>query len=187
MAPAAEHLSLTVPFDLELFLLASQERRIGGAVMEKMAATWQEWTRHCTAARLHADGRSYLLVWLDESVEQAVDNAWKISPSGGFQLNALAQTLCMATVRALVPEIAEAGCAPAPKPGGGLKKALAAAGAPYVANGPTLSRRYAVLTPMPFKGGCEICAMRADCPKGNAGGGEAFSVLLPGHEPGEPA
>ena len=182
---SAEYLSLTIPFDLELFLLTSQERRIGGAVMEKMAATWRDWTRHCTAARLRADGRGYLLVWLDEWVEQEVDKAWNASPSSGFQLNALAQTLCMATVRAVVPEVAEAGCAPAPKPGPGLKRALEAAGAPYAANG-ALSRRYAVLTPMPFKGGCEICALRADCPKGTAGG-EAFSVLLPGHEQGSQA
>ena len=186
MASAAcEQLSLTIPFDLELFLLTSQERRIGGAVMEKMVTAWQEWSRHCTASRLHADGRNYLRVWLDEEVERAVDEAWGASPSGGFQLNALAQTLCMATVRAVVPEIVDAGCAPAPRPGPGLKKALAAAGAPYAGDGPALSRRYAVLTPMPFKGGCEICAMRADCPKGNAAGGEAFSVLLPGHEPGD--
>lgn len=181
-AHTPQRLDITPCFDLELFLSTSQERRIGGAVMDGLLGLWREWMPHLTAVRLEAQGRGYLLVWLDEPVEKAVDQAWEASPSSGFQRNALAQTLCMAAVHTALPEIEEAGCAPSPAPTPVLRKALAAAGLPYAGDGPALSRRYAVLTPFPFKGGCEICALRADCPKGRGMGDSAFSVLLPGHE-----
>lgn len=182
--PQAERLTLEIPFDLELFLVTSQERRIGGAIMDRMMALWSEWESRCSALRFQVEGRGYLLVWLDESVERAVDEAWEASPSGGFQAHALAQTLCMAAVHGLIPEIAHSGCAPSPRPGAALQDALKAADVPYVDKGPALSRRYAVLTPMPFRGGCEICSMISSCPKGQGLGGDAYSILLPGYEPG---
>ena len=131
-------------------------------------------------ARKLDGGREYLLIWLDSTVEKEVDAAWSASPSEGFRLNALAQAMCMAAVRELLPEIEDAGCAPAPKPTQALKQALAAEGVPYAGRGPALERRYALLTPFPFKGGCEICCLRQECPKQQAS--NVSSVLLPGHE-----
>ena len=66
----------------------------------------------------------------------------------------------------------------------GLKaiKVLAAEGIPYSNDkDPILSRRYAVVTHYPFKGGCEICVLQSNCPKGQ-GQMEAASVVLPGYE-----
>ena len=63
-----------------------------------------------------------------------------------------------------------------------LREALEAEGIPYSNDkDPILSRRYAVVTHYPFKGGCEICVLQSNCPKGQ-GQMEATSVVLPGYE-----
>ena len=63
-----------------------------------------------------------------------------------------------------------------------LREALEAEGIPYTNDkDPILSRRYAVVTHYPFKGGCEICVLQSNCPKGQ-GQMEAASVVLPGYE-----
>ena len=111
-----------------------------------------------------------------------MDKAWEGSPSNAFLYNALAQTMCMAAVHAVIPEVQDAGCAPAPKPTAPLREALEAEGIPYSNDkDPILSRRYAVVTHYPFKGGCEICVLQSNCPKGQ-GQMEATSVVLPGYE-----
>ena len=72
--------------------------------------------------------------------------------------------------------------AESPKPTATLREALAAEGIPYSNDkDPILSRRYAVVTHYPFKGGCEICVLQSNCPKGQ-GQMEAASVVLPGYE-----
>ena len=43
--------------------------------------------------------------------------------------------------------------------------------------------RFALVTHYPFKGGCEICHLQSNCPKGQ-GKSEAASVVLPGYEQG---
>ena len=75
------------------------------------------------------------------------------------------------------------GCAPSPRPTETLREALASLGIEYREMFGTLTRRYAVVTHYPFKGGCEICHLQAQCPKGQ-GQAEAPSILLPGHESG---
>ena len=52
-----------------------------------------------------------------------MDKAWESSPSNAFLYNALAQTMCMAAVHAVIPEVQDAGCAPAPKPTAALREA----------------------------------------------------------------
>ena len=171
-------------FDMELLLSLSQESRIGGDLMDKCMKLWKTWSDTMTVARIETGKRKYLLVRLDDSVEHTVDEAWEHRPSEGHTLNALAQALCMAVTHDLLPEVQEAGCAPAPKPTDELRDALEAQGVPYLGDGPTLSKRYAVLTHLPFKGGCEICTLLKDCPKGQGKAADAASsVLLPGFEP----
>ena len=121
------------------------------------------------------------MVWLPEDVERQVDAAWEKSPSDGWQDNNLAQFLCMAAVRELLPQVEDAGCAPAPRPTEALREALASLGLHYKEGAATLDRRFAVVTHFPFKGGCEICHLQSQCPKGQ-GQSEAASVLLPGYE-----
>ena len=103
-------------FDMELFMGVSQETRLGGDVMDRFMTLWKNWLPHLTVKGIDTGKIKYLLVALDESVEQDVDKAWEGSPSNAFLYNALAQTMCMAAVHAVIPEVQDAGCAPAPKP-----------------------------------------------------------------------
>lgn len=174
-----EHLDVQPWFDMEMFMSLSQETRMDGDTMDRCMTQWKTWTPHLQVRRLDVGKQQYLLVELAEAVDNEVDAAWDKAPAQAFFLNALAQTMCMSAVHDVLPQIEDAGCAPAPRPTDELRAALVQAGVPYQAKGPGLSRRFAVLTPYPFKGGCEVCALKADCPKGN---GSGSSVLLPGYE-----
>ncbi|MDL2314530.1 hypothetical protein LJC36_06070 [Desulfovibrio sp. OttesenSCG-928-C14] len=185
MPAATEDLKVTPYMDLELLLTNSQETRIDGKIMDKLAESWGRWAAHLKAKRIQAGSESYLAVWLDESVEEQVDEIWDDAPSEAFLYNALAQTMCMSAIYDLLPEVADSGCAPAPRPTLDLKTALEELDLrdPDEENpGLGLARRYAVTTYYPFRGGCEVCDLRAECPK-LKGSGEDYSVVLPGYEP----
>ena len=179
MAHSVRKLEPTPYFDLELLMTVSGETRVGGAVTERFMHLWEKWIPNLQARLLETDSGDYLAVWLSREVEEEVDAVWAASPSEGYLHNALAQVLCMSAVHGFIPAVEDAGCAPSPRPGEDLRAALVEAGLPYTAS-ETLSRRYAVLTPHPFKGGCEICRMREACPK--AQGVKKHSVVLPGFE-----
>lgn len=164
-------------FDIELFLLSSGESRLSGDETDRCAALWSQWAAHISVAAVTALGRQYLAVWLSEAVEQAVDEAWGESPSKGFRLNALAQTMCMCAVHERVPEVEEAGCAPVPPPSTELAAALTAKGLPArAANGMELARRYAVVTLAPFSGGCEVCSLLSSCPRSGQAGDSVIEI-----------
>ena len=148
-------------FDMEGFMTLSQESRLGGATLERLCKLWEEWMPQLKVCEIKTAKISYLAVWLPESVEQQVDAAWEKSPSDGWQDNNLAQYMCMAAVR----------------------EALSGLGLEYREDAPTLNRRFALVTHYPFKGGCEICHLQSNCPKGQ-GKSEAASVVLPGYEQG---
>lgn len=171
-------------FDLEAFMSMSQETRLGGAVLERLVELWGQWLPRLQACEITAGKISYLAVWLPEEVETLVDDSWGKSPSDGFMINNLAQFMCMAAVQEVLPQVEDAGCAPSPRPTETLREALTTIGLEYREDSPVLTRRYAVVTHYPFKGGCEICHLQAQCPKGQ-GQTEAASILLPGHERGE--
>lgn len=168
-------------FDLEEFMTFSRESRLQGGTLENLMLLWEKWLADLKVRRIGKGSNSWLAIWLPEAVEKEVDEAWARSPGEGFLVNNLAQYMCMAAVGELLPQTAEGGCAPSPKSSGALAGALAEAGLEY-ADG-TLKRRYGVLTYYPFKGGCEICGLRENCPRAN-GGESMASVILPGHERG---
>lgn len=169
-------------FDIEEFMGLCQEKRLGGAVLERVLAQWEAWLPLLRVCQITSGPASWLAVWLPKEVETAVDETWAQSASEGFQLNALAQYLCMSAVQELLPQVAAGGCAPSPKPTAELRGALEDLGLPYQSGDSSLlGRRYAVLTYFPFKGGCEVCHMRPMCPKGQ-GRGDNASIVLPGHE-----
>lgn len=178
----AKDIDVSPYFDLELLLGTSQETRIGGDLMDNLAEAWERWLPHAKARHIETAQGGFLLAWLGEAVEEEVDDKWEETPSEAFMYNALAQVMCMGIVHSLMPEVEDAGCAPAPKPTDALADALEAEGVPYLVPGePGLERRFAVVTPYPFRGGCEICMLRQQCPKAGGGGGD-MSVTLPGHE-----
>lgn len=171
-------------FDMELMLGLLQETRLGGQVMEDLAEAWERWLPHLRALTLDTEGGRYLAIWLDEDVERDVDATWGRSATEGFRLNALAQTMIMGAVYQVIPEVEAAGCAPAPKPTPALESALKAEGIPYQEpGGPTLCRRFSVLTHVPFRGACDICHLRDHCPKAAANAESFHSVVLPGNTP----
>ena len=178
MTRTAERVEIHPYFDLELIMSMSQETRLGGAVTERLMRLWEQWIPEVHALRIRMEPIEYLAVWLNEKVEEDVDKVWEQSPSDAYLYNTLAQVLCMSTVHGILPEIQDAGCAPAPRATDKLRAALTAEGLPYTPRG-TLARRYAVVTHYPFKGGCEICSLQHACPKAQ---GEGASLLLPGYE-----
>jgi hypothetical protein len=170
-------------FDMEHMLGLLRETRLDGEVAEKLAEVWERWLSELRAVVLDAGRGRYLAIWLEEAVEKEVDGVFAASPSEGFRLNALAQTLCMGAVCQILPEVEEAGCAPAPRPDEALRAALAGEGVPLRdPSAPSLCRRFSVLTHYPFRGACDACFLEDNCP-GTGGREEAFhSVLLPGEE-----
>lgn len=177
-----ETLAVRPIFDMELMLGLLQEKRVGGQIMESLANAWERWLPLLHALTLDAGGKRYLVIWLDEGVEREVDESWARSATEGFRLNALAQTMIMGAVYQLIPEVEEAGCAPAPRPTSALSSALEAEGVPYQEpGGPALCRRFSVLTHMPFRGACDICHLSAHCPKAAANAESFHSVELPGN------
>lgn len=159
-------------FDMELFLQTAGETRLGGPELEECLALWADWSRRLSCNNVNADGRTYLAVWLAEDVENAIQEEWEKSPSQGFRMHCLAQTMIMCAVHERVPEVEDVGCAPVPKPSEELADALAASGLPARSReGLELARKYAVVTRAPFGGGCEICSLQQNCPRsGNANG-----------------
>lgn len=179
MEIATQKIEVSPWFDLELFLNLSQETRLGGETLDRLQESWNNWSNTLQVHEIKTSDKSYLLVALAEEVGDEIDATWEKSPSLAFQYNALAQTMCMSVIHDLIPQIEDAGCAPAPKPTLELQTALKQLKMGYQPETCTLQARYAVLTPYPFKGGCEICALQAACPKGKDKG---HTVVLPGYE-----
>lgn len=178
---AKEILPVSPSCDVELLMGLLQETRLGGQVMENLAKTWGRWLPELHVIKLDTGKIRYLVVWLGEAVEKEVDDVWARSASDGFRLNGLAQAMCMGAVYQCLPEVEGAGCAPAPKPTDALRAALEAEGIPYQeASGPTLCRRFSVLTHFPFRGACDICYLQKNCPKANGQSDSFHSVELPG-------
>lgn len=169
-------------FDMELFMGVSQETRLGGDVMDRFMTLWKNWLPHLTVKGIDTGKIKYLLVALDESVEQDVDKAWESSPSNCVLVQRAGADHVHGRRTRRDPRSAGRRLRAAPKPTATLREALEAEGIPYSNDkDPILSRRYAVVTHYPFKGGCEICVLQSNCPKGQ-GQMEATSVVLPGYE-----
>jgi hypothetical protein len=64
----------------------------------------------------------------------------------------------------LVPELEEGHCAPLIEPSREMRKKLAEGNLEWNPEG-TMNRQYAVFTPHPYRGGCEICMLKEACPK----------------------
>lgn len=169
-------------FDLMDFMNLNKEKRLDGPIAERLEKLWAEWVGQLSVYKILCGKISYLAVWLPETVENKIDEIWDSSPSEGFLANSLAQFICMQVVSDSIPQVEISGCAPAPKPTESLRKTLAGIGLKYRSDIAVLDRRFAVVTHFPFRGGCEICFLQPQCPKGNGSGEEAGTVVLPGYE-----
>ncbi len=176
-----ENLNIQPYFDMEAVMALLQETRLGGQVLEDMVNTFERWCKELNSLSIKTEKGEYLAIWLNESVETEVDEVWEKDRERAFRLNCVGQSLIMNAVYQVMPEIETAGCAPCPPPNSAIEDALVAENIPYKDGEPTLSRRFSVLTSMPFRGACDICFLSEDCPKANGQSDAFHSVELPGH------
>ena len=180
-----ENIQVIPGFDLEEFMNLSHETRLSSEALEHFGDLWNSWLPRLQAQQIKSGQNSWLAIWLPEEVENEVDEAWAQSPGEGYLINALAQYMCMSAVYELLPQIADRGCAPAPKPHQDLKSALSGIGLGQSDRDDlSISRRYAIVTYYPFRGGCEICSLQENCPKNRGESGFA-SLVLDGYERGK--
>lgn len=177
-----EVIETTPYFDMEQFMLLSQFKRLETKELELADRMFSRWADHLHVHRIQAAGETYLLVWLGKFVEDEVNATWESSPSQAFLMNSLAQAILMAAVREQLPHVASDGCAPVPRPSRALREALEELGIRWEEHA-TLSRQYAMLTPMDSAGGCGGCFLKSECPKMTLG--EMFEGEIPGATPGE--
>jgi hypothetical protein len=170
--PVIETLKPIPCLDLELLLVNSGSASLTGKLAGKLMEKWAAWLPCLQARRLLLEDKAYLAVWLDAPVEEEVDKAFAASPSEGFLLNSLAQTLCMTAVHDFLPQVALICCAPVPEFTPALRDVLEGEGL----CGPCSdkerekrrwkpARRYAVLTWFSFGVGCPDCSLSEECGK----------------------
>lgn len=147
-------------------MLITQTKRLDEESARVIDEYWERWRDLIRVCKVDVGNDSYVLVWLEQIVEDEVTRLWETAPSRAFSVNNLATAMLMAVLRDLVPEVAANGCAPVPSPSPALRKALATAGVAWRENS-GLERQYAMVTPYPFKGGCRTCHLKNECP--NAG------------------
>lgn len=169
MDHAIEYIDYAPYFDMELYLQLSDERRLDGDKLKKLSKQWEAWLPHFKTVHIKTEAGGYVLVFLDEQAEAEIEALWEKSPAEGFAINVLAQAMLTSALADIIPESTDAGCTPAPKPTEPLLDALEEAGVEWVTEG-TLSRKYAMLTHYPFRGGCEVCFLAENCPKKGGGG-----------------
>ncbi len=153
-------------FDMFFYCEVGGETRIEQELLDEIEERWERWTGLLNAYELanKRGGQTYLLLFMDKAVEDEIEGVWQDSPTYGLALNNLAITMVMTAAHNRIPELVEGACAPLPKPGKAIQDAFATLGLKWNKEG-TLNRQYAVFTPMPYSGGCEICHLRPGCPK----------------------
>lgn len=164
-----EALEVTPYFDMEQFMLITQTRRLDEESARIIDEYWERWRGLLRVRKISIGKNEYVLVWLDSGVEEEITRLWETAPSRAFSANNLAMAMLMAVIRELVPEVAVMGCAPVPLPGGSLRKALKDVGVAWPENA-GLDHQYAMITHIPFKGGCSICHLQDECPNAGKGG-----------------
>jgi len=154
-------------FDIMYFMEIAGENRIDQEAMSEFGPYWDKWARENLKAyeleNLEGDSK-FLLIYLDKTAESDIDGIWQDSPTRGLLFHALAITMVMSSAQGFIPELMDGKCAPLPLPGDGVLAAFEELGLSWNQEG-TVNRKYAVLTPYPYTGGCEVCYLSESCPK----------------------
>ncbi len=156
-------LAIQPEFDFSTFLFLSQIDELGPQEMMAVLDTWDKWLPHLKIYKL-GDRKEHVVIFLEDDVEDQVDEIWKASPSEGFKHEAIAQTMIMGTLKGLMPELGEKECAPVPEPTKPLRRTLEKIGLDMQESG-ALNRKYSTITPYPHRYGCERCHLKDSCIK----------------------
>jgi len=152
-------------FDLFTYCELSGETRLENDLLEELEPRFDDWQQHLKAYRLSTGGESdpgYVLLWLEKPVEDEIEGIWQDSPSAGMAFHNLAIHMVMSAVQNIVPELADRGCAPLPKPDKAVLAAFKKFGLEWNKEG-TVSRQFAVFTNMPALSTCGTCMLKAKC------------------------
>lgn len=154
-------------FDIMYFMEIAGESRIDQTIMNEFGPYWDKWARENLKAyeltNTEGEGQ-FLLIFLDGEVDETIDAIWEDSPTHGLYFHSLAITMVMTATQGFVPELMDGQCAPLPRPGEGLLGVFEELGLTWNEEG-SVNRKYAVLTPYPYNGGCEVCYLSESCPK----------------------
>ncbi|MBI9078998.1 MAG: hypothetical protein JEY79_04565 [Pseudodesulfovibrio sp.] len=157
----------TPEFDFMYYMEIAGETRVDQDLMDEFEPFWDKWVKNNLKAyeisNPEGEGK-FVFIYLDQEVEDTIEGIWQDSPTHGLLFHALAITIVMSSAQGFVPELQNGKCAPLPRPGEGVLGAFEELGLTWNQEG-TVNRKYAVLTPYPYNGGCEICYMSDSCPK----------------------
>lgn len=157
-------------FDFWQYAELSGETRLDQRLIEKFGPVWNEWVGFLRVYQLeNSSGHgSFLLIYLEQEVDAAVDAIWDESPSDGLAFHNLAICMVMSAAGSLVTELGEGKCAPLPRAGEGVREAMKDKDIEWTDDN-AINRKFAVFTPYPYNGGCEICLMSHTCPNSAVG------------------
>ena len=159
-------------FDFMYYMEICGESRIEGDLLDRLEECWNDWKDRLHAFKLipstSKDDEGFLLVWLSEGVEEAVEQGWSEGEKTGMFFHNLAITLVMSAAQSLVPELLES-CTPLPRPGEEVQEFFEQMDLEWNPHMGALNRQFAVYTPMPFRGNCEVCMQSHTCPKSTFG------------------
>ncbi|MBU1230381.1 MAG: hypothetical protein KKA55_10085 [Proteobacteria bacterium] len=155
-------------FDLFTYCELAGETRLEHDLLEELEPRFDDWSAKYLRAYRITDpaapkGGGHIVLWLEEPVESEIEGIWQDSPSAGMSFHNLAIHMVMSAAQALVPELADKGCAPLPKPTAGVLKAFEKLGLVWNTEG-TVNRQFAVFTRSPYSDGCSVCILRPKCP-----------------------
>ncbi|WP_456324175.1 hypothetical protein [Desulfonauticus submarinus] len=151
--------------DLSFYLEMSGKPNLDAGEVGLITKHWQRWFSFFNAYTL-GEPKGFLIIFLGKEVEKEIEAAWVTSPSKGYALDLMAKTMLMSAVKEFIPELATLKCAPVPKVNKQIRRKVASVGLEVKKNG-ILNHKYAVFTYFPYKGGCEVCLLKENCPGAN--------------------
>lgn len=162
-----EKITTQPEFDMEYYMEISGLMRIEQGLAELLEKYWFKWEKELHAYKMEPTKKDaddgFLLVYLDENTEADVQRAFEANNHHGFAYHHLAITLVMCAAQSVMPELI-GGCMPLPAPTREARKKFKKLGLEWDESGSSMNRTYVVLTPYPYKGGCETCASCDTCP-----------------------
>lgn len=154
---------ITPFFDLEIYMFLSGKPRLSGQDAARLEKEWHRLFNYLRAYQL-GQRKGYLLIYMDSSFQQEVEEKLDKEPDIAEELQILAQAMIMASMKEIIPQANLGSCAPVPKPNKILKNTLKQLDLEFYNSG-RLSVQYGVITKLPYSNDCEKCYIKDTCPK----------------------